>query len=108
MTPARPGVIVVSRSAAMLFAALDAQARQGPPGAARDGGITMGTIMDMHTGDTPRTPGSEYDDEVLNANWLPCPDADASPQGYDCCASHDAPPALDADSFLDAYYRNQE
>jgi hypothetical protein len=70
--------------------------------------INSGTIMDMHTGKELRAPASSYDDEVLSANWLPCPDRDAVPCGRDYDVRHDAPPALDAEGFLDAYYRHQE
>lgn len=64
--------------------------------------------MDMHTGKELRAPASTYDDEVLSANWLPCPDAGAAPCRRNDDATHEASPALDAERFLDAYYRHQE
>ncbi|MCB1909330.1 MAG: hypothetical protein KDH15_18350 [Rhodocyclaceae bacterium] len=52
---------------------------------------------------------ARYDDEVLDASWLPRPDA---PLKVIRSAARDEeePPVADeeADAFLDAIYRNQE
>ena len=51
----------------------------------------------------------EYDDEILNANWMPRPDAPL--RTIRSAARDEAHPPVDAghaDAFLDAIYRNQE
>jgi len=63
--------------------------------------------MDSSTADTDDPP--EYGDEVLDASWLPRPDAPL--RAIRSAARDDGHPPVpddEADAFLDAIYRNQE
>lgn len=54
-------------------------------------------------------PTPEYDDEILDANWLPRPDAPL--KAVRSAARDEVKPRViddEADAFLDAIYRNQE
>lgn len=68
----------------------------------------MVIVMDMQTGKETRQPES-YDEEVLNASWLPRPELGLQVLPYD---SHREPeriaPPEDVDAFLRAMYRSQE
>lgn len=69
----------------------------------------MVIVMDMETGKklTEEQAAAEefgaYVDEVLNAGWLPQPEARLEVHSH-----VDAVPTDDADAFLSALYRNQE
>lgn len=68
----------------------------------------MVIVMDMQSGKELREPEA-YDEEVLNANWLPRPEVALQLQQID---RHHEPeriaPPEDVDAFLKAMYRNQE
>lgn len=68
----------------------------------------MVTIMDMTTGKVIGEP-EEYDDEVLNANWLP-PQPATVPGLQEVAATGAGPkaPPIDVEHFLEAVYRFQE
>ena len=70
----------------------------------------MVTIMEMHTGKVIAEP-QPYDDEVLNAGWMPQPLPQLAVQSHE--REHHAPapcPAAlaDVEKFLQEMYRNQE
>ena len=68
----------------------------------------MTTIMDMKSGKEIVEP-EEYDDEVLNANWLPLqPEPALQAAEIDPGRQEKPLPPLDAESFLQAVYRYQE
>ncbi len=64
----------------------------------------MVTIMDIPTGKTIREP-APYDDQVLEAGWLPLPETRPQLQEVEAAAKQ-AP--TDTEAFLAAYYRSQE
>lgn len=68
----------------------------------------MMIVMDMQSGREIREPEA-YDEETLNANWLPCPEVALQLQEF---AQHphtvQMPPPEDIDAFLKAVYRYQE
>ncbi|MDO9597815.1 MAG: hypothetical protein Q7J47_08850 [Azoarcus sp.] len=68
----------------------------------------MVIVMDMQSGKEFREPEA-YDEEVLNANWLPRPEVALQLQQID---RHHEPERIalpeDLDAFLKAMYRNQE
>lgn len=56
--------------------------------------------------DKPAEAGEQYDEEVLNAGWMPQPETvapqpDAHPQGSSPATEEDA------DAFLESVYRSQ-
>lgn len=60
----------------------------------------------MDKKDKPTEVGEEYDEEVLNAGWMPQPE-DVAPEP-DAHAPDSAPAAEeDADAFLESVYRSQ-
>ncbi|WP_332670611.1 hypothetical protein [Aromatoleum sp.] len=68
----------------------------------------MTTIMDMNSGKELVEP-EEYDDEVLNASWLPPqPEPALRAAEIDHGRQEKPLPPLDAESFLKAVYRYQE
>ena len=68
----------------------------------------MTTIMDMNSGKELVEP-EEYDDEVLNASWLPPqPEPALQTAEIDHGRQEKQLPPLDVDSFLQAVYRYQE
>ncbi len=74
----------------------------------------MVIVMEMNPGKPADSPFA-YDDEVLNANWLP-PSLTSQPapqpalqlQVVETPRSRQMPPPIDADAFLKAVYRYQE
>lgn len=76
----------------------------------------MVIVMDMSTGKIDRLNTEEaaaeefgeFVDEVLNAGWLPQPVACLETHEQHAHAARIDPPAVDADEFLRALYRNQE
>lgn len=74
----------------------------------------MVIVMDMDTGRTENLDNEEaaveefgaFVDEVLNAGWLPQPEAQLASQEHEIHA--DRTPAVDTEEFLRALYRNQE
>ena len=74
----------------------------------------MVIVMDMSTGKTERLDSEEaaaeefgeFVDEVLNAGWLPQPEARLEHHVFESPAKQ--APAVDTDEFLRALYRNQE
>lgn len=71
----------------------------------------MVIVMDMKSGKAIEDPPA-YDDEVMNASWLP-PRPDVAPQLQEIEMAHprrreQMPPPADIDAFLAAIYRNQE
>jgi hypothetical protein len=77
----------------------------------------MVIVMDMSTGKVERLDAAEaaaeefgpFEDEVLNAGWLPQPEARLETHPH--LEQHEKRPAVaaaDADAFLRALYRNQE
>lgn len=68
----------------------------------------MVTIMDMTTGKVIGEP-EEYDDEVLNASWLPPqPETALQLQEVEHVAHELQMPPIDVEHFLEAVYRYQE
>lgn len=68
----------------------------------------MVIVMDMQSGRELREPEA-YDEEVLNASWLPRPEVALQLQQIDLHReSEHMPPPEDVDAFLKAVYRNQE
>ncbi len=74
----------------------------------------MVIVMDMHSGKVVRAPAA-YDEEVMNAGWLPPtaqsagdPEPATGLQTMDRAAREAMPPPEDIDAFLRAIYRNQE
>ncbi len=77
----------------------------------------MMIVMDMSTGKIDNLSAAEmaaaefaeefgeFGDEVLNAGWLPQPDARLAVHEH---ATKAASPAVDTDEFLRNLYRNQE
>lgn len=71
----------------------------------------MVVIMEMSTGKIIEEPVVEYDDEVLNASWLPHPAVQAGLQTVaeaETIRSHKAYVPEDPDRFLRDLYRLQE
>lgn len=68
----------------------------------------MVMIMEMDNGKVVRDPES-YDDEVLNAGWLPRPEASLqlAQIEHEPHKEPQAPPIADIEAFLEAMYRNQ-
>lgn len=71
----------------------------------------MVIVMDMKTGKEIAEPPA-YDEEVMNANWLP-PHPEVAPQLQEIEVApprrrERMPPPADIDAFLAAIYRNQE
>ena len=66
----------------------------------------MGEIMEIDVDYGEAGLGVRYDDEVLNANWLPCLDQTAGQLDVEPHFSVIHPD--DVDSFLAAVYRFQE
>lgn len=66
----------------------------------------MVRIMDMNTGKIVREPDF-YDDQVLDANWLPGLEPALQLQEIQA-TGRPAGAVTDAEAFLAAYYRNQE
>lgn len=65
--------------------------------------IVMGTDSgERETGST------EYDDEVLNAGWLPCPDLQLQRAGQSELLGRKPRSAVDPEEFLRSIYRLQE
>ncbi len=65
----------------------------------------MTVIMDMSTGKIIDDEFGRFEDEVLNAEWLPpLPEARLGLQEV----HHNTPSPEEADSYLDRVYRNQE
>jgi hypothetical protein len=68
----------------------------------------MVIIMDMHTGKVIGEPDG-YDEEVLNANWLPPqPEVAARLQAHEPAVTARPLPPMDVDDFLQGVYRYQE
>lgn len=76
----------------------------------------MVIVMDMNTGKTEKQafdePAEEefgaFVDEVMNAGWLPQPDARLELHAHETPADKKAPPEVDAEAFLQSLYRSQE
>lgn len=76
----------------------------------------MVIVMDMGTGKIEKLNAAEaaaeefgaFEDEVLNAGWLPQPEARLEPHAHDHARSEGPNPGADAEAFLRALYRNQE
>jgi hypothetical protein len=68
----------------------------------------MVIVMDMSAGKTAVVEPAAYDDEVLNASWLPQPELALQLQEHDHEAARQMPPPEDVEAFLQAVYRNQE
>lgn len=74
----------------------------------------MVIVMDMDTGrienlnseEAAAEEFGEFVDEVLNAGWLPQPEAQLASQEHE--GHTDRTPAVDTEEFLRALYRNQE
>lgn len=74
----------------------------------------MVIVMDMATGkienldnvETAAEEFGEFVDEVLNAGWLPQPEARLATHEQE--THPDRTPTVDADEFLRTLYRNQE
>lgn len=74
----------------------------------------MVIVMDIDTGKIDKLNCEEaaaeefgaFVDEVLNAGWLPQPEARL--EAHEHAGSTSTTPVLDADEFLRALYRNQE
>lgn len=66
----------------------------------------MVRIMDMNTGKVIREP-DVYDDQVLDASWLPGLEPALQLQEIDV-GGRSARAVTDAETFLVAYYRSQE
>lgn len=67
----------------------------------------MVIVMDMQTGKEVRE-HEAYDEEVLNASWLPQPEIALQLQAVELHHQPEMPPPEDVDAFLDAIYRSQE
>lgn len=75
----------------------------------------MVIVMDMSTGKTEKLSAAEaaaeefgaFVDEVLNAGWLPQPEARLEVHAHDDAAASPAS-AIEPDEFLRNLYRNQE
>ena len=73
----------------------------------------MVIVMDMSTGKSERLSAAEaaaeefgaFVDEVLNAGWLPQPEARLEVHAHE---ARSASPAVDTDEFLRNLYRHQE
>ncbi|MDP1652977.1 MAG: hypothetical protein Q8L56_09670 [Rhodocyclaceae bacterium] len=73
----------------------------------------MVIVMDMSTGKSEKLSAEEaaaeefgaFVDEVLNAGWLPQPEARLEMHEHEVKS---APPSVDTDEFLRNLYRNQE
>lgn len=66
--------------------------------------------MDMNTGKAIREP-LPYDEEVMNANWLPQPEVAPQLQEVEFGERQQRrrrPPPEDVEAYLKAIYRNQE
>lgn len=69
----------------------------------------MVIVMEISTGAPIREPEA-YDEEVLNASWLPCPELGLQLQPVEETARAERKPLPpeDVDAFLRAVYRYQE
>lgn len=64
-------------------------------------------VMDMSTGKIIEDEFGSFEDEVLNAEWLPpLPELQLGLQ--EVSHAHPPPRDVDAESYLDRIYRNQE
>lgn len=68
----------------------------------------MVIVMDMSAGKPAAVEPAAYDDEVLNANWLPQPELALQLQEHVFEEPGRMPPPEDVEAFLEAIYRNQE
>lgn len=66
----------------------------------------MRTVMDMTTGKILEDEFGAFEDEVLNAGWLP-PSPDLQLGLQEVHAASNANGTVDADAFLTTVYRNQ-
>jgi hypothetical protein len=74
----------------------------------------MVIVMDMSTGKIENLENEEaaaeefgeFVDEVLNAGWMPQPEAQLATHEHEAHADH--APAVDTEEFLRSLYRNQE
>lgn len=75
----------------------------------------MVIVMEMNSGKPADSPFA-YDEEVLNANWLPQPSLTSQPapqpalqlQVVESSHARRMPPPVDVEAFLEAVYRYQE
>lgn len=67
----------------------------------------MVIVMETETG-VCETPGVAYDDEVLNAGWLPCPELQLLPVAQSELLGRKPRSAVDPEEFLRSIYRLQE
>ncbi|THF62844.1 hypothetical protein E6C76_16375 [Pseudothauera nasutitermitis] len=71
----------------------------------------MVIVMDMSADNKPAAiDPAPYDDEVLDAGWLPRPEIAPRLQEHAAEAAREPrmPPPMDVEAFLAAVYRNQE
>ena len=64
--------------------------------------------MDMDADRPDEEPAEAYDDEVLNANWLPEPELRSGLQPVTADAAPPAMAAEDVEAFLASVYLHQE
>ncbi|PTD95888.1 hypothetical protein [Pseudothauera lacus] len=67
----------------------------------------MVIVMEMSTGRVA-DPEPAYDDEILDAGWLPRPEPGLQQVEHCRTPERHLPPPEDIDAFLAAMYRNQE
>lgn len=67
-------------------------------------------VMDMSTGKIIEEEFGSFEDEVLNAGWLPQPEVPAVEAALQAAVAHRAarPSITDAESFLHNVYMSQE
>jgi len=68
--------------------------------------MSTGKIDILHSAEAAAEEFGEFVDEVLNAGWLPQPEARLEMHTHAAPAKR--PPVVDADEFLRALYRSQE
>ncbi|THF59391.1 hypothetical protein [Pseudothauera rhizosphaerae] len=68
----------------------------------------MVIVMDMSSGKPAAIEAPAYDDEVLNASWLPQPEVAPQLQEHPTAEVRRMPPPEDVEAFLKAVYRYQE
>jgi hypothetical protein len=68
----------------------------------------MVIVMDMSAGRIDAKEQPTYDEEVLNAGWLPQPEVMPQLQEHIAEPAEHMPPPEDVEAFLEAVYRYQE
>lgn len=68
----------------------------------------MVIVMDMSAGRIEAGEQPAYDDEVLDAGWLPQPEEALQLQEHSAETAEHMPPPEDVEAFLEAMYRYQE